>query len=151
MRHEWATVHVDGFSSGEVDFAARLAAADQSVRDELDATIIGPLINAVDDGAILVIDGHSDRVDTGQDHRTSLELERVASMQRAKSASDAILMLIRRDWLDPGPTDWSDLPHLAVMVTWSGATFLRADPVDESDRLKNRRVTFELCRMIPEE
>lgn len=148
MRHEWATMDVDGFATGEVDFPARLAAADQSVRDQLDTLIMGPLINSSVDGAILVIDGHSDRVDTGQDHQTCLELERVASMQRAKSAADAILAMIGRDWLDPAPTSWSDLPYLAVMVTWSGASFLNAVPVDEAARLKNRRVTFELCRMI---
>lgn len=149
MQHDWAVVDVDGFASGEVDFPTRLAAADQSVRDELDTKIMGPLVNAVNDGAILIIEGHGDRVDTGQDHQTCLELERVASMQRAKSAYDAVLAMLGRDWIDPPPTSWSELPHLAVVCTWSGATLLKAVPTDEASRLKNRRVTFELCRMIP--
>lgn len=151
VRHEWTSVVVDGFASGEVDFAARLAAADQSVRDQLNDLIMGPLVNAVNDGAILIIEGHSDRVDTGEDHRTCLDRERAASEARAKSAYNTILMMVGRDWIDPPPTDWSELPYLAVEATWSGAMFFKADPVDEAARLKNRRVTVQLCRMIPEE
>src|SRR5688500_16972496 len=105
MRHEWTYVIVDGFGTGEVDFEARLAAADQSVRDEVDNQIMSPIVNGID-GAILVINGHADRVDTGQDHKTCLQLEHDASRDRASTAMATILMMIGRDWLDPGPTTW---------------------------------------------
>ena len=52
MRHEWTFVVVDGFGSGELDFEARLAAADQAVRDEVDDLIMSPLVNGVD-GSVL--------------------------------------------------------------------------------------------------
>lgn len=149
VQHRWTSIVVDGFASGEVDFAARLA-ADQSVRDRLDEQIIGPLVNAVNDGAVLLIRGHSDRVDTGEDHRTCLDRERAASEARARSAYASVLTIIRRDWL-PALTDWSDLPYLGVQVTWSGAVGLGADPVDEASRLKNRRVTMDLCCLIGDE
>ena len=98
MRHEWTTATVDGFGSGELDFEARLAAADQAVRDQVDDLIMSPLVNGVD-GAVLLIRGHADRVDTGQDHATCLQLESDASRARARSAGETILMMIGRDWI----------------------------------------------------
>jgi len=150
MRHEWTTVTVDGFATGEVDFAARLAAADQSVRDQLDQVILGPLVNAVNDGALLSIEGHSDRVDTGEDHRTCLARESDASKSRADSAGAALLTILGRDWIDPPPTTWADFPYLGVETLYFGAARLRVDPVTEQDRLQNRRVTIALCRFIPD-
>ena len=78
------------FASGEVDFASRLAAADQSVRDEVDDKIMSPPINAPD-GAVLLIGATP------------------TALTPATSARDTILMMIGRDWIDPrhqpaGPT-----------------------------------------------
>lgn len=148
MRHEWTFVVVDGFSTGEVDFAARLAAADQSVRDEVDSQIMSPLVNGVD-GVVLVINGHADRVDTGEDHATSLQLEHDASRDRAASAMDTILMMIGRDWLDPGPTAWEDMPQVAVVTNYLGAVRRVDTGGTEPARLRNRRVDLAVCRFIP--
>jgi|JI10StandDraft_1071094.scaffolds.fasta_scaffold43023_5 flagellar motor protein MotB len=151
MRHEWTAVTIDGFATGEVDFAARLAAIDQRMRDMVDELIMGPLVNAVNGGAVLSIEGHSDRVDTGEDHRTSLALERDASRLRAQNAEATILMMLGRDWIEPPPTSWAAMPYLAVETLYFGATRLSVDPTNEEDRRQNRRVELILCRFISDD
>jgi outer membrane protein OmpA-like peptidoglycan-associated protein len=148
MRHEWTFVIVDGFGTGEVDFPARLAAADQSLRDEVDSQIMSPLVNGVD-GVVLVINGHADRVDTGEDHQTSLQREHDASRDRATSAMAAILTMIGRDWLDPGPAAWEDMPQVAVVTNFLGAVRLIDAGGTEAARRRNRRVELAVCRFIP--
>ena len=150
MRHEWTQTVVDGFASGETDFLARLAAADQSVRDDVDNLIMSPLINAVD-GAVLVIQGHSDRVDTGQDHATCLDLEANASKDRANSAFEGLLALVGRDWLSPPPMSWADLPNVAIAVSPQGAVMLADRSGTDAGRLRNRRVYLAVCRFIADE
>jgi hypothetical protein len=68
MRHEWTEAVVDGYGSGETDFAQRLAAS-PSLRDKVNVEIMSPLMNAPD-GAILVIEGHADAIDSDEDHWT---------------------------------------------------------------------------------
>ena len=148
MNHEWTYVIVDGFATGETDFEARLAAADQSVRDEVDNQIMSPIVNGLD-GAILVINGHADRVDTGEDHKTSLQLEHDASRDRSNSAMAAILMMLGRDWLDPAPTKWEDMPHIAVATNYLGAVRLVDETGTEEGRRRNRRVELAVCRFVP--
>lgn len=150
MRHEWTSVVVDGFATGEVDFEIRLAAAPQSVRDQVDTLILGPLANAVD-GAVLVVEGHADRVDSGEDHRTSLELERSASGNRAGSAVRALLMMLGRDWIDPPPASWEEVPWIGTNTSLHGATMLVDDAGTEEGRLRNRRVVLAVCRFLPDE
>lgn len=146
MRHEWNNVVVDGFAVDDFDFAGRLAASGQSKRDEVDTLILGPLVNAVNIGATLVITGYADRVDTGQDHRTSLQKETFNSWQRGWFAAEAILNMIGRDWLSPPPTTWDDLPYVGLKVSGAGATNLQDDAGTDVARLKNRRVELSLCR-----
>ena len=146
MNHHWTTMVLDGFAEDDVDVRAHLAAADQSVRDRLDNEIMSPLANAVAGGAVLVVDGHADRVDTGADHRTSLLKEKAVSHARAENAAGLILELLGRDWLDPPPTAWSDLPYLGVYVNGVGATSLVHDGGAEDDRRRNRRVLLAVCR-----
>ena len=150
MRHEWTFVVVDGFGSGELDFEARLAAADQAVRDEVDDLIMSPLVNGVD-GSVLLVQGHADRVDTGEDHQTCLRLERDASRARASSAAATVLMMIGRDWIDPPPTSWSELPQIGVSESAHGATTMVDESGSETGRLQNRRVILAVCRFFPDE
>ncbi|KGN39771.1 hypothetical protein N801_19025 [Knoellia aerolata DSM 18566] len=150
MRQDWSFAVIDGFASGEVDFAARLA-AEQHFRQMVDEFILGPLVNASSAGAVLRIEGHSDRVDTGEDHPTSLALERDASRSRAESAASSLLTLLGQDWLVPSPTAWGDLPYVAVETLFFGATKLSVEPVDEGDRRGNRRVELYLCRFVPDQ
>lgn len=152
MRHEWTRMTVDGFGDGETDFAALLAASAQSVRDDFDNEIMSPLVNGMVNGVLMVISGHADRIDTGtEDHRARLLREVGASSARANSAEDAVLALIGRDWLDPPPTTWDELPQIAVFKEGHGASLLVNDGGDEAARRKNRRVTFFVCRFIPDE
>lgn len=148
MLHEWTLARVDGFAAGETDFAARLAASSQSVRDDFDNNVMSPLVNGPD-GVVLVIIGHSDRVDTGADHRTCLQLEVQASEDRANSADNAVLAMFA-DWLTPAPTSWSDLPHIAAILLYHGASSLRSDGGTEEQRKLNRRVEFQVCRFTPD-
>jgi flagellar motor protein MotB len=141
---------VDGFIANEIDLERHLAAAGQSWRDDVDNRIMSPLMNAPD-GAVLVVQGHADRVDTGEDHRACLKKEHDASRARAVSAVDTILMMLGRDWISPPPTDWDQLPWIAVHASWSGAAML-VDPGDtEQAALRNRRVELSVCRFFPDE
>ncbi|WCM55954.1 hypothetical protein [Microbacterium sp. EF45047] len=148
MQHEWTFAVVDGYATGEVDFARRLAESDQSVRDEVDEKIMSPLVNGTD-GAVLVIQGHADRIDSGESHAVALEQESDISKARANSAFDEILAMIRRDWLDPGPASWEELPHIAVVVSPHGASMRVDESGTEAGRLRNRRVYLAVCRFIP--
>lgn len=152
MRHEWTFMTLDGFGDGDTDFAARLAAADQSVRDEFDANIMFPMINGMAEGVVLVVAGHADRIDNGaEDHAARLRREGDASYARAVSAEDEILVKIGTDWLDPPPASWDELPEIAVLRQGRGATALAVEPADEADRQRNRRVALQVCRFFPDE
>lgn len=148
MRHEWTQVTVDGFGAEETDFLPRLAASPQSVRDDFENLIMSPLVNSPD-GAVLLIEAHSDRVDTG-DHHANLNLERKVSTARRISAENAVLAKFG-EWLMPGPTAWSQLTTLGVFATGVGANV----PVDDADSevaaLRNRRVIFRVCRFFADE
>lgn len=151
MRHEWTDeVVVAGFGSGEVDFAARLAASPQSVRDALDEVILSTLMNSPD-GAVLFTEGHSDVVDGAQDHRTKLKLEMDASHARMRSADAHVLAMIGRDWLSPPPSTWADLPWIAVVGVPAGAGSRLSDGLDEASRSQNRRVALRVCRFVADE
>lgn len=152
MIHEWTLMDVDGFGDSETDFAALLAASAQAVRDDFDNTIMSPLVNGMVDGVLMVIAGHADRIDDGaEDHRARLLREGEVSFARANSAEDAVLSLLGRDWLDPPPATWDELPQIAVYKEGHGASSLASDGGDEAARRKNRRVTFRVCRFIPDE
>lgn len=144
MRHEWTRLTIDGFASGEVDFAARLAASNQTVRDDFDRLVMSPIVNGAD-GVVVTICGHSDRVDTGASHIACLQLEADASRQRANSA-DAVIFAKLSEWLDPAPTSWDDLPQVATYWFGNGANLLAVNPTNEDDRRRNRRVEFQVCR-----
>ena len=146
MRHEWTRISVDGFASDEVDFAARLAASPQSVRDDFDTNVMSPLVNGVD-GVILTIAGHADRLDTGEDHRTCLQREGQVSYERAVSADKAVFAMLG-DWLTPAPATWDELPQIAAYLLGRGALGLISEGESEDERRRNRRVEFQICRFI---
>lgn len=152
MRHEWISMDVDGFGDGETDFAALLAASPQSVRDDFDNKIMSTLVNGMTDGVVLVVTGHADRMDSGvDDHRARLLREGDVSTDRANSAVDTVLAMIGRDWLDPPPTSWEELPQIAGHLDGHGASWLINDGGDEAARRKNRRVSFSACRFFADE
>lgn len=149
MRHEWTRCTVDGFGSGEVDFArqyARLSAEDKAA---FDANVMSPIVNGVD-GVFVVITGHSDRVDSGGAHKDLLRQEGLASWERADSAQKTLLSLIGKEWLTPGPSSWGDMPQVALSVSAAGAVRLLEDGGDEVMRKRNRRVEIEVCQFIPD-
>lgn len=152
MSHEWSWMDVSGFADGDTDFAALLDASPQPVKDRFDELVMSPLVNGMVDGVLMVICGHSDRIDSGaEDHRARLLREGAASLARANSADDAVLWLLGRDWLDPPPTSWAQLPQIAVYKEGHGASALISDGGDEAARRQNRRVTFRVCRFSPDE
>lgn len=148
MRHEWTDIiSVDGFRSGETDFAQRLAAAEQRVRDAVDDVILSALMNSPG-GVLLLIAGHSDRVDTGESHQACLAQETKASQDRAVSADKALLEMLSRDWLSAPVTEWGELPWVGVVTVGFGATHRRDTSGTDAGRLLNRRVDLAVCRFV---
>lgn len=150
MRHVWSEVIVDGFESDETDFAARLAASPQSVRDLVDSEIMSPLVNGID-GVLLTVTGCADVVDTGEPHRTCLAKEVEASVARSKSATAAILDMIGGDWLNPPLTTWADLPYIGVYDDGLGASALVDPGTTDEARRRNGRVVLGVCRFVAED
>ena len=152
VNHEWSELNVSGFADGETDFRALLDASPQGLRDEFDNFVMSPLVNGMADGVLVVISGHADRIDTGlEDHRQRIGREALASSTRAQSAEDSVLAIIGEDWLDPPPATWNELREIAVYTEGHGATTLINDGCDEAARRENRRVTFRVCRFMPDE
>jgi flagellar motor protein MotB len=150
MRHEWTESVVDGYATDEVDFPSRLQAAGQSVQDDVDNQIMSPLANAID-GAMLLIEGHADRVDIpGLSHAECLQREANASRSRAESALDAILVMLG-DWITPAPASWSDYPQVGGHAPGLGATHLVDTSGTEDARRRNRRVVLRVMRFFPDE
>lgn len=132
VNHEWSELNVSGFADG--------------------GFVMSPLVNGMADGVLLVISGHADRIDIGpEDHRQRVAREALASSERAQSAEDSVLAIIGSDWLDPAPATWHELRQIAVCTEGHGATTLINDGGDESARRENRRVTFRVCRFVPDE
>lgn len=151
-RHEWIPMTVGGFGDGETDFAALLASSPQSVKDDFDNKIMSNVVNGMVDGVLIVIVGHSDRIDAGaEDHRERVLREAKLSFARANSAEDAILALLGRDWFDPPPATWDAVPQIAVLRLGDGASSMINDGGDEAARRQNRRVEFQVCRFIPDQ
>jgi hypothetical protein len=90
---------VDKFASGETDFLPRLD-SDPFIRQAFIDEIIVPIVNvirSVNDGAMLTVAGHSDRVDTpGLSHFNCLAQEKSASEARSNSALAGIQALVQQ-------------------------------------------------------
>ena len=150
-----STMTIDGYGSGETDFLTRLASVPDSVREEFDNLIFFRLVevlNTADQTAVLSMEGHSDRVDSGGLSREELRIQELtASVNRVNSAGDGIFQLLN-NWFGPGfPPDWADLSQVAVgFVACGGASLLHSTPsLSDAQRRANRRVVLHLMTFIP--
>ncbi len=57
--------------------------------------------------------------------------------------------MIGRDWIEPPPTGWAELPQIGVVVSAHGASMRADDSGTESGRLRNRRLYLAVCRFVP--
>ena len=149
-KHEFT---VDGYGSGETDFLVRLS-QDGIMQQLVIDTIIDPIVAILasgDDGAVLTVAGHSDRVDTaGLSHIDRLAQEADASLKRAQSAIEGIHAMVQQR--SPGaPSDLDTLPFFFVFRRFAGAAVLINDAATLSDaeRRQNRRVQIRLVVFTP--
>jgi hypothetical protein len=140
---------VDGFGSGETDFATRLA-ADPIQASNFNTKIIDNIVDVLrsqpNAGAALSVVGHSDRDDTpGRSHIDHLAVERAASDARVTSAIAHIHVLVQQQ--EPSaPADLNSLFFFDVHLRSSGASVLIEDApsLSEDQRRTNRRVQARL-------
>jgi hypothetical protein len=146
---------IDGFGSGEFDFATRLNASDQSVQDELNIEIVENIVSilrSANAGGSLSVAGHADRDDTpGKSHIDCLASEVSASEARVQSAINHIQFLVRQR--EPSaPSDLNTLPFFDVHLRASGAAVVEVDGgADMAEELRkwNRRVQVRLLMFVP--
>jgi hypothetical protein len=150
-------ITIDGYASGETDFATRLSNSPPEVQDEFNLTVVSPLLAVLassDQTAVLIIQGHSDRVDTPGLSREQCRLQELqASIDRANSATHGVFQIIASKVPDPQsfPTDWADLNQVVVSPKAAGAAMLvNSDAsLSEEQRKRNRRVAFTLVTFLP--
>jgi hypothetical protein len=150
-------ITIDGYGSGETDFVTRLSLSPFEIQDQFEATITSRLISVLgssDQAAVLVIQGHSDRVDTqglSREQRRVQELQ--ASADRAQSADAGVFQIISIRIPDPQsfPQDWANVNQVAVMRRVAGAAMLvnSDESLSEDQRKQNRRVILTLIRFFP--
>ena len=150
-------ITIDGYASGETDFPTRLSESPGEVQNEFNLTVISPLLAVLassDQTAVLIIQGHSDRVDTPGLSREACRLQELqASADRAKSADDGVFKIIASKVPDPQsfPADWADVSQVVVSTKVTGAALLvNSDTsLTEQQRKQNRRVIFTLATFLP--
>jgi flagellar motor protein MotB len=144
-----------GYGAGEIDFNVRLEQSSEQARISVDDKIFFPLLavlDSPDQSAVLVIIGHSDRVDTeGLTREQRRQQELKVSEDRAHNAFEAVKQIIRENFPEFVPLDISDLPQLTFVIISSGAAVLLepAEVLSEEQRSLNRRVQMALVRYQP--
>lgn len=145
---------VDGYGAGEVGFLAQLGRLDSEASLAFVDNVVAPLravLESSDQTAVVRIQGHSDRDDTPglsrEEHRVK---ELTASVDRANSATDGLLELVRGEDLEFA--DWADVQQIVVMPTVAGGADLvhSAPSLSDAQRRQNRRVTFVVARFQPD-
>ncbi len=144
---------VDKFVSGETDFLPHLD-NDPFIKQAFIDEIIVPIVDVLhsaNDGAVLSVAGHSDRVDTpGLSHFNCLAQEKSASEARSNSALAGIHALVQQ--IEPtAPSDLNTLPFFFVSQRAPGAGVLVWDgaALSEDQRQNNRRVQVRLVVFTP--
>ncbi|GAA2427769.1 hypothetical protein [Streptomyces coeruleofuscus] len=146
------TTEVDGYLSGQFDFATALATHSQALQDDAMNAALAVAKAEKFSGTFCTITvvGHSDRDDTPgltQDQRRASELN--ASTKRAESARDWIFAQARQLLIDdgqPDPGTISGLTRSFFFTQPAGAAQLKKpNPASETDRQRNRRVAFLAC------
>src|SRR5262249_39633245 len=136
---------VNGFGSGEVDLATRLA-QDPAQASVFNSKIIDNIVDVLhsqpDAGAALSVAGHADRDDTaGLSHIQHLKIEKDASENRVTNALALIHQLVQLQ--EPtAPSDLNSLPFFDVIQRAPGAGVLEQDgaSLTEAQRKMNRRI-----------
>jgi hypothetical protein len=155
MIKEITVFTIDGYGSGETDFAARLAQSGPQVQLDFQTSIIDPLLmvlSSPDQSAVLTITGHSDRVDTAGLTREQRRLQEFsASTDRADSAAEGIEQIIHDRLLGFVPDDFDELQQVAIFPRAAGAAVLResAEALSDVQRRRNRRVQMRVVRFQP--
>jgi hypothetical protein len=118
-------------------------------------TVISPLLAVLassDQTAVLIIQGHSDRVGTPGLSREACRLQELqASADRAKSADDCKIIASKVPDPQSFSADWADVSQVVVSTKVAGAALL-LDPdasLAEQQRKQNRRVIFTLATFLP--
>lgn len=139
---------VDGFGSGETDFAVRLS-QDLLMKQIFTERIIDNIVDVLaspDAGAVLSVAGHADRVDTpGLTHVQCLVQEGDAADKRVLSANAEIHAMVQH--ASPGaPADLDTLSFFSVVLRAPGAGVLKhsGPALTPQQRLENRRVQTRL-------
>jgi hypothetical protein len=146
---------IDGYGTGETDFATRLSLSDSQVQLDFETEIIQPILAVLscsDQSAVLTITGHSDRVDTeGLTREQRRQQEFDASQARSNSADEGVKEIIRSRFLGFVPADFNELQQLAILPRPAGAAVLRegSELLTEEQRKRNRRVQFRVVRFQP--
>lgn len=155
MAQTFVRIVIDGFQSGEFDFAAALqrqAGTDQAAFDDF----ISALVAAEEDPTegtfwAVTFAGHADRVDdpgTTIDERRAIE--RDASRQRMLSAANFVFARVgdalNADGVSPPPT-FNDFAAIGFdFVTAGAADLVNPVPASEAERQQNRRVKILVLR-----
>jgi hypothetical protein len=144
---------VNGFGSGEVDLATRLA-QDPAQASVFNSEIIDNIVDVLrspDAGAALSVAGHADRDDTaGLSHIQHLAIERAASENRVNNAIAHIHQLVQQQ--EPtAPSDLNTLTFFDVNLRAPGAGVLEQDgaSLTEAQRKLNRRIQARLLVFKP--
>ena len=138
-----------GYPSGNVDFAARYAAADDDTQSAFD-TMLRNVGRAIFADAIsqpyvaITVIGHSDRQDTpGMTHQQAHASEAAASKARAEDAWAWMRQRISEQ-AGPAAEGWEEN---SPKVTWAWVSagagqMAHPQPISEQDRMENRRVVI---------
>lgn len=151
-----SSVILAGYGAGEIDFMVRLGQASELIGVEIDDKIFFPLLavlNSPDQSAVLVVVGHSDRVDTeGLTREQRRQQELKASEDRAFNAVEAVKQIIRDNLPEFAPLDIDQLQQLTFVIIPSGAAQLlaSAEGLSEEQRRLNRRVQMGFVSYQPE-
>ena len=159
MAQTFVRIVVDGFQSGEVDFAAALQRKPVTEQASFD-DFIASLVAAEEDltsGVFwsITIVGHADRYDVPGatiEERRARELD--ASVKRAESAGAFIFKRFGETLSADGftrPTTLDDPTNVGFCVVRAGAAELvNVIPASEAERAQNRRVKFLVIQLSPQ-
>jgi hypothetical protein len=154
MAKHFTEIIIDGFNSGETDFATRLqqSGMEQAFLDTIVSPVVDTMTSATET-VIILVNGHSDRVDdAGLSREQRRVKELTASAERTDSAKAEVL---RRVQVQLAAQGLAVAPQMSDRVQFvdisSGAAQLEksGDILSNEDRRINRRVILRTLRFVP--